>query len=372
MMGQRMRDHRFPRPFPRIAAVCTGVVLVIAVASCSTTVHMEPIPPPPVRLRLDRAIVVVPQGTTYDAFATRQGLHARDGRLLSVTGEILERHISEGTIELNGLTPDPLHLLASGDRIAVVDGADRTEGTRRVATRLPGRTNAFVQRTLATFRVREIATVGRRSGEIIDVRIQTKGRARVPDAVALTFDDGPWPGDTEAVLRVLRRERVHATFFMVGSLVADRPQVVRAVVEAGHVVADHSFTHPTEPAFADLAPGRVEAEIAQAAEALREAGARPTLFRPPGGSTDDEVALEAWRQHQRVVLWSVDPHDWDAARTPKQIARDVLRRVRPGSIVLLHDGGGDGDDTVAALPKIIRGIRKMGLDLVTLDAYRRR
>jgi peptidoglycan/xylan/chitin deacetylase (PgdA/CDA1 family) len=363
-----MLDHRFRR----VVARCTGAVLVIAAASCSTTVSTQPVPPPPVRVRLDRAIVAVPQGTTYERFAATEGLHARDGRLLSVTGEVLERHISQGSIELNGLPPDPLHLLARGDRIVVVDGPDRTEGTRRVATRLPGRANAFVQRTLATFKVREIATVGRRSGEVIDVRVRTAGRPRVPHAVALTFDDGPWPRDTEAVLRVLRRERVHATFFMVGSLAAERPEVVRAVIEAGHVVAGHSLTHPTDPSFAALAPGRVEAEIAGGADALRESGARPTLFRPPGGSTDDDVELEAWREHQRVVLWSVDPHDWDASRTPKQIARDVLRRVRPGSIVLLHDGGGDGDDTVAALPRIIEGIRKMGLRLVTLAPYRRR
>jgi peptidoglycan/xylan/chitin deacetylase (PgdA/CDA1 family) len=369
MMEQPMQED--PR-FPRVAVACTGLALALVAASCTTTVRTAPTPPPPVQLRVDREVVTVPQGTTYEAFATNEGLHARDGRLLSVTGEILERHISEGSIELNGLAPDPLHLLARGDRISVVEGLDRTEGTRRVTNRLPGRTNAFVQRTLATFAVREISTVGRRSGEVVDVRVQTKGRPRVPDAVALTFDDGPWPGDTEALLRVLRRERVHATFFMVGSLVAERPAVVRAAMEAGHVVANHSLTHPIDPPFADLPDRRVEAEIAEAADALRAVGARPTLFRPPGGSTDDAVALEAWRQHERVVLWSVDPHDWDAARTPKQIARDVLRRVRPGSIVLLHDGGGDGADTIAALPKIIKGIRKMGLDLVTLDPYRRR
>jgi peptidoglycan/xylan/chitin deacetylase (PgdA/CDA1 family) len=368
MMGQRMLDPRFPRA----AVACVGLVLVLASSSCTTTVRTAPAPPPPVHLRLDREPATVPQGTTYAAFAASERLHARDGRLLSVTGEILQRHISEGSIELNGLAPDPLHLLAHGDHISIIEGVDRTEGTRRVTIRLPGRANAFVQRTLATFTVREISTVGRRSGDVVDVRVQMNGRPRVPDAVALTFDDGPWPGDTEALLRVLRRERVHATFFMVGSLVAERPAVVRAVMEAGHVVANHSLTHPIDPPFADLPDQRVEAEVAEAADALRDVGARPTLFRPPGGSTDDAVALEAWRQHERVVLWSVDPHDWDAARTPKQIAHDVLRRVRPGSIVLLHDGGGDGADTIAALPKIIKGIRKMGLDLVTLDPYRRR
>jgi len=369
MMGDPMRRRSFPQRNPSILLTAT---LVASVSACTTTVGAAPTPPPDVRIRLDREAVTVPQGTTYGAFADREGIRARDGRLLSVTGDILERHVSQGTVELNGQAPDPLHLLSAGDRISLVHGEDRVEGTKRVTTRLPGRTNAFVQRTLATFRVREVTTVGRRSGEVVGLRVQTHGRPRIPDAVALTFDDGPWPGHTESVLRMLRRERVRATFFMVGSLAAEHPDLVREVREAGHVVANHSLTHPVDPAFAELPPRRLEAEIARAAATLREAGAKPTLFRPPGGSFDDDTILEAWRQRERVVMWSVDPHDWDASRTPKQIAGDVLRRVRPGSIVLLHDGGGDAADTIAALPKIIRGIRKMDLRLVTLDPYRRR
>ncbi|CAN5667863.1 hypothetical protein BH18ACT17_BH18ACT17_01200 [soil metagenome] len=347
-----------------------GCVMVLA-ASGTSTVDATPTPPPPVRIRLDREVRAVPQGTTFGAFASGEGLHARDGRLLSVSGAVLERHISEGRIELNGATPDARHLLASGDRISLVVGEDRTEGTRRSTTALPGRSNAFVQRTLATFTVTEIVTVGRISGELVDVRVEATEPAHVPDAVALTFDDGPWPSHTEATLRVLRRERVHATFFMVGSLAASHPDLVRSVLRDGHVVANHSLSHPIDPAFAMLPDRRVQAEIAEATEALRSAGADPTLFRPPGGSYDDGVLLEAWRQRERVVMWSVDPHDWDAGRTPKQIARYVLRRVRPGSIVLLHDGGGDAAQTIEALPKIIRGIRKMELELVTLDPYGR-
>jgi peptidoglycan/xylan/chitin deacetylase (PgdA/CDA1 family) len=314
----------------------------------------------------------VPQGTTFGAYAEREGLEARDGRLLSVTGAVLERHVTRGSVELNGAAPHPWHVFASGDRVALLDGPDRVEGTRRVTVELPGRSNAFVQRTLATFRVREVMTVGRVSGEVVGVQAQTRGRPRTPDAVALTFDDGPWPGHTEAILAALRRARAKATFFMVGSLAAARPDLVRAVLAAGHVVANHSFTHPVEPAFADLSDRRIAAEIGRTDEALTMAGARPTLFRPPGGSYDERVALEAWRRSERVVMWSVDPHDWDPSRTPKQIADDVLRRVRPGSIVLLHDGGGDAARTIDALPRIVRGIRKMGLDLVTLDPYRRR
>lgn len=355
----------------RLAACAIAITTIVAASSCSTTVETVPTRPAPIRLRVDHEALSVPRGMTYQAFAADEGLRARDGRLLSVTGRILKRHISRGSIELNGLPPDPSHLLARADRIVIIDGPDRTEGTKRVTTALQGRTNAFVQRTLVTYRGLEIATVGRRSGEVADVYMRTNGPGRVPDAVALTFDDGPWPGDTETLLRVLRRQRVHATFFMVGSLVAAHPDIVRKVLDGGHTVANHSMTHPTEPPFADLTGRRVEAEIRDGADALRDAGASPTLFRPPGGSVDEAVGLEAWRQRERIVLWNVDPRDWDAARTPRQIARNVLRHVRPGSIVLLHDGGGDAADTITALPKIIHGIRKMGLDLVTLDPYRR-
>jgi peptidoglycan/xylan/chitin deacetylase (PgdA/CDA1 family) len=356
-------------PFLRVSAFAVGAALMLTAPSCTTTVAAAPVPPPPVTIRVDRARVSVPQGTTFDTFAERERLRARDGRLLSVAGAVLERHVTRGRIDLNGTPPDPFHLLRTGDRIAVIDGIDRVEDTRRVVTPMPGRSNAFVQHTLATYHVREIAHVGRISGDVADVRFENRD-ARTPDAVALTFDDGPWPGHTEALLGVLRRLRVRATFFRVGSLAAARPGLVGEVLEDGHVVANHSFDHPAS-AFAGLADRRVEAEIARTAEALRDLGANPTLFRPPGGSYDDAVVLEAWRQRERVVMWSVDPHDWDAARGPAQIAKDVLRRVRPGSIVLLHDGGGDAVDTIAALPKIVRGIRKMGLELVTLDPYRR-
>ena len=362
-------NRRSLRDLPTTFVV--GGMLVLATSSCTTTVAATPAPPPPVRIRIDHRASSIPQGMTYGALAERDGLHARDGRLLSVTGDVLERHISEGHVELNGLEPDPMHLLASGDRIVLVDGEDRTERTIRVTTRLPGRANAFVQRTLATYRqVREIATVGTRSDQVMDVRTKAAGRPRIPNAVALTFDDGPWPGDTEGILRALRRARVQATFFMVGSLAAEHPDLVRKVLLAGHEVANHTLTHPVEPPLAELSDRRVATEIARTAEALRGAGADPTLFRPPGGSIDEAVLLEAWRQQERVVLWSVDPQDWDASRTPKQITKDVLHRVRPGSIVLLHDGGGDAADTIEALPKIVRGIRKMGLDLVTIDPYR--
>jgi peptidoglycan/xylan/chitin deacetylase (PgdA/CDA1 family) len=93
---------------------------------------------------------------------------------------------------------------------------------------------------------------------------------------------------------------------------------------------------------------------------------RPTLFRPPGGSWDPKVLTVAHEQGMRIALWDVDPRDWSSSATPTSIAENVLRNVRPGSVVDLHDGGGDQSATIRALPRIIHGIRKMGLRLVPM------
>jgi len=100
---------------------------------------------------------------------------------------------------------------------------------------------------------------------------------------------------------------------------------------------------------------------------LSLAGVRPTLFRPPGGSYG-AVTLDVARSlGLRVVLWSVDPADWTPGISSKAIVHRVLSNVGPGSIVLLHDGGGDRSATLAALPAIIKGIRARHLDLVTIS-----
>jgi peptidoglycan/xylan/chitin deacetylase (PgdA/CDA1 family) len=104
--------------------------------------------------------------------------------------------------------------------------------------------------------------------------------------------------------------------------------------------------------------------------ALAEEGVRPTLFRPPGGWYDDALIQEARRQHMRVVLWDVDPKDWKSTVSPAQITHDVLSRAHAGSIILLHDGGGDAAHTIAALPAIIRGLRHRGLGFMMIPAER--
>ncbi len=343
----------------RALALIAGAALVGACGGAT------PPPPPPVRIMVNDAAHELPPGITFGGAIERLGIQAHTGRLLSVGGAVLNRFADPGRILLNGSRAPRATRLSTGDQIVVDDGHDRTEGTRRLVADI-GRRLGNPERTLATYRTRRTTISGRVSGEIVSITDESRGRAKTPRAVALTFDDGPWPGDTERVLAVLKRYHVPATFFMVGNLAERYPDLVAKVVKRGHQIGNHSFDHPVSPALAELTDEDIVAEIADASAALTKAGIRPTLFRPPGGSFDDFVVQEARREGMRVVLWSVDPRDWRAARTKRQIVHSILRHVKPGSIILLHDGGGDAAHTIDALPKIIRGIRHRGLRFVTI------
>ena len=153
---------------------------------------------------------------------------------------------------------------------------------------------------------------------------------------------------------------------MIGYLSAEYPELVRREQRVGMVVGSHSYNHPDVPPFDQLPRQLVADEISLASRALAVAAVRPRLFRPPGGSVSALVVRTARSLGERVVLWSVDPADWQAGARAKQITRNVLAAIRPGSIVILHDGGGDRSATVAALPAIVKGIRRQGLRLVAI------
>jgi peptidoglycan/xylan/chitin deacetylase (PgdA/CDA1 family) len=353
------------RPFPAVLGFAVALGLAGSIGACGGS---TPPPPPPLVVTIDGTRQQLDPGSTYGSAKARFGLRASDGRLLSVSGDVLDAHSDPGLILLNGSQAPPTTRLRRGDAIRVLDGRDRTEPTRRIVVRLPQPSVADPERTLTVYRMRQVTVEGRLSGEIVSIRMEPRGRGRTPKAVALTFDDGPWPGATERVLAILERFGVKATFFMVGSQAERYPNLVKRVNRAGHSIGNHTFDHPVDPLFADMTDLRTANEIDDADEVLARQGIHPTLFRPPGGSFDAFVVQEALRRQMRVVMWSVDPQDWRAGRTAKEIVKKVLRDVHAGSIILLHDGGGDAEHTIKALPDLIRGIRKMGLGFVTVPA----
>jgi peptidoglycan-N-acetylglucosamine deacetylase len=311
--------------------------------------------------------VQVKSGATLGEAASALGLRPRAGDLLDVEGSVLRRNATPGALLLDGHAASSRTRLRSGDRIAVVPGRERREPVARELVRLPSGRTQDPQFSLARTPGSEIVVRGAISRKLVSARFVPNGRPpRIERTVALTFDDGPSPRYTPRVLATLRRLHVRATFFVIGYLADSYPGLVRRELRAGMTVGNHTYNHPEVPAFDRLPQRLMEDEIALGAESLRRAGADPKLFRPPGGSYSPAVVNAAQTLEERLVLWSVDPADWQRGVTSAQITRRVLAGARPGSIVILHDGGGDRSATISALPAIVRGLRHRHLHLVAV------
>jgi peptidoglycan/xylan/chitin deacetylase (PgdA/CDA1 family) len=186
-------------------------------------------------------------------------------------------------------------------------------------------------------------------------------------AVALTFDDGPGP-DTERVLDLLAEHKICATFFLIGCHVERFSQTASRIVAGGHEIGNHSYSHPIY-LYRSAAETRRQLEHAQFVIAATT-GVTPNIARPPCGVRTPAYFRVARELGLRTVQWDVAGYDWKR-RSGGQIAQAVLRKVGPGSIVLLHDGDSerkhDRQETVAALPLIIEGLRARRLSIVPLS-----
>ena len=205
---------------------------------------------------------------------------------------------------------------------------------------------------LARFRLREVQPIGCTDRGPSPV---FHGSER-HNKVALTFDDGP-SDYTPNILSVLEHRHAKATFFEVGDLIPGRTSISRSVIEAGDELGNHSLHHETNP-------GRTSMAITN--ERIKSAtGFTPCLFRPPNDSYDARVVDDARSLGMTTVIWNVDPRDWSRPGTGAIYDR-VVSATCPGSIVILHDGGGDRSQTVAALPHIIKTLRDRGYRFVTV------
>ena len=180
--------------------------------------------------------------------------------------------------------------------------------------------------------------------------------------LSLTFDDGPGPY-TPKILAELRRFHAPATFFEVGAEDQYFSASTARIVAMGDPIGDHTETHAP---MSELSPRRQQHEVLQEAAEMGDSGAPfPRLFRAPYGVWDRATLRLLSRYHMLMVLWSVDTDDWERPGVDA-IVGSALHGARPGAIILLHDAGGDRSETVTALPRIIRGLRRRGYRLVTV------
>lgn len=194
--------------------------------------------------------------------------------------------------------------------------------------------------------------------------------------LALTYDDGPNDPHTLRLLEVLARHDVHATFFLIGRYVQQRPDIVRELVRAGHVVGNHTFNHPL---LTLKSSAEIRKELSACRSALQAAlggahGRASNLFRPPFGGRRPAVLRIARELGLEPIMWNVTGHDWDAPPAA-EIERKVSQRIRGGDVILLHDGGhkqmgADRSQTVLATDHLITRYKSEAYEFVTIHQMR--
>lgn len=204
-------------------------------------------------------------------------------------------------------------------------------------------------------------------GETIEVHEKVFGLNRVrslggnreaPAKVALTFDDAP-NGHTGEILRVLRDEKIKATFFLIGSQVKRYPEVAKKIVQQGHEVGNHSYSHRIDGNFT---LEEILQDLRQAEKVIRDVtGCLPSYFRPPRGFTNGKIEEACGLLGYSIILWWVDSKDWQLEES--EILEEVVTHLRPGSIILFHSL----PQTVQVLPRVIKVLREKGYASVTVS-----
>lgn len=334
-----------------------------------------------------RPVPVTIDGTPYDlpglatlGKARESGLLAAPaGDIVSVRGEVLEVGGGRPPVLLRNdeATSDDARVYG-GDKISSRRGADTIESVEVTTIPVPYKTvyegdGPLLELATEGVKGERLVTRGALSGiEISNAESKPPvnavvRRIRPPKGaklVALTFDDGPWPVHTEEILDILAEHKVKATFFVLGVRVNRKPDVARRIAAEGHLLGNHSLSHRS---FATSSSKEVKKQIVKGRETIKKhTGVETNWVRPPYGAMDGAAWKVAKKTGSKVVRWTVDSEDW---RKPgyKKIAKRVIKRVKPGSVVLFHDGGGDRSQTVKALPLVIEKLKAKGYRFVTVE-----
>jgi peptidoglycan/xylan/chitin deacetylase (PgdA/CDA1 family) len=333
----------------------------------------------PMTVRIDGTTVTLAAGSTVRDVIDSGLVRSPSGDLLSVSGGVATPGGGgDPRVAIDGRQAGPGWSVSQGDTLVSRRGPDVSEPvvSALIAIPAPREESGTGPEVVVT----QLGTVGLqrvRWGAVShDVEDAFLVRPAIPMivrrqpfppgtmTVALTFDDGPWPGQTQRVLEILAAENVKATFFMVGVRLRIAPDLARRVVAEGHLVGNHTQTHEISRRSVRT---QVVSQMVAGRETLRQVtGVASRWFRAPSGAVTPLVTAQAAVLGERVAGWTVDPADW--RRPPAAvIVRRVVGGVRPGAIVLLHDGGGERSQTIAALPGIITQLKAKGYRFVTLD-----
>jgi peptidoglycan-N-acetylglucosamine deacetylase len=235
-------------------------------------------------------------------------------------------------------------------------------GSAHPARNAPTHAKAVVKRTPSEARALTVAAEDKAIDHVLSYTPAIREGGTKGNEVALTFDDGPGPF-TQQLVGELNKLDVHATFFAIGDEERYFSPGTLLELRSGDVVGDHTETHPMLASMS--AHDQYEEMFEQIARIELLDGPRPRLFRPPYGSFNATTFKLLHKLRLLMVLWSTDTEDYTLPGVPA-IVQNALAGAHPGAIILMHDGGGDRSETIAALPAIVSGLRRKGLHPVTI------
>lgn len=347
--------HRLPQALALFLIACLCLLL-----SLLTVLQ-------PVRCRVAGSSHVLWHGATVAAASTAAG--ARPGDLLDVRGAVLRGGQGLPPLVLRdgqALAPDAR--VQQQDELSVTPGADLTEPLRERTRLLPEpRLRGYLPPAVAgTQRLQVGLLSGQAALETVSAVPTVPVTAAPPPRklVALTFDDGPWSGQTARILDILEKHNARATFFVLGALARGHPDLIRREISQNCEVGVHTWYHAN---LARTSAGTIIADLNRCQQTLQGIiGQRVPLMRPPYGALNARARAAIAQTGLRIIMWSADTNDWQRPGADTIYAR-IMNGARNGAIILCHDGGGPRSGTIAAVSRAVPALQKRGYELVTVS-----
>lgn len=369
-LRRRRHRSRHSRSRHSLAALATTVAVLAAVAFLLVpTGHLNSRD----LVQVNGLTYSLPPATRVTELPAVSALLARPGANLDLTGDVVA--LGEGAPaqqEINGAPLVADSVLGDGSVVLIRQGEHQLEGIKRKMEAVPFETTIKGSGVIVSLvhggtpGRREIykgASSGKQAAVFMVTAPQNAVVQRSTTAksgqklAALTFDDGPGTF-TQAVLDALAGKHVPATFFVLGGSAAGSPGMIKKIKAAGHEVENHTWSHPI---LTQVSPERIRSEISRTNEVI--GGSR--FLRPPYGIYNADVAAEAGSMGLRLTLWTVDTLDWKYPNV-ESIMSYVKAQTKPGAIILMHDGGKNRSQTVAAIPVIVDWLFANGYSLTTV------
>ena len=378
---------RYKKKGKKKSGIVSAIIAVVILAVIGVGVYLY-LNPPTYNVTVNGMTRTVHDGATVGDIINEGIVSPKPGNLLAVDGEVLEEGGGTpftGTINGSEFT-DAATALHKGDTLQIEDGADATEdyetetvesepghqelGDGAIHVYVPGETGQVEKRTgkVSGKTVEETVREGR-DNIYLKYNADTKGEK----VVALTFDDGPI-GTTPELLDVLKQYGVKATFFTIGDQIFDKTdfsEVVKRAADEGHQICTHSYDHASGSGrgvdMTRMSADEQIAEVQKGQDAITQATGKEAskIFRSPGGNYHDEIIWTLQPYVTGEIGWNVDTEDW--RRPGAEAIAQRLLSVKPGDVVLMHDGGGDRSQTIEALKIALPQLVEEGYKFVTID-----